>query len=208
MLYLQFSWDNVRIGLEVRVARKDQLGTFQQMRWKVSVVGRWQQIGRWEHVLVKKKKKKSDPQRSRSFSRGNSLEVEIRSMDDSESLLRSKGVWGLTASSWWLLSVLVVHTWIHSQTLGVSLTSTFNLASSLADSISWIYLITVPQLLGHIFFFFSWITLVAFWVVSTCRLFSIPFSTATVRVVFQKDKSHHVTNQLKAICGFKICEIF
>lgn len=102
----------------------------------------------------KKKKKKSDPQRSRSFSKGNSLEVEIRSMDDSESLLGSKGVWGLTASSWWLLSVLVVHTWIHSQTLGVSLTSTFNLASSLADSISWIYLITVPQLLGHIFFFF------------------------------------------------------
>ena len=40
----------------------------------------------------KKKKKKSDPQRSRSFSKGNSLEVEIRSMDDSESLLGSKGV--------------------------------------------------------------------------------------------------------------------
>lgn len=57
MLYLQFSWDYVRIGLEVRIARKDQLETFQQMRWKVSMIGRWQQIGRWEHVLVKKKKK-------------------------------------------------------------------------------------------------------------------------------------------------------
>lgn len=39
-----------------------------------------------------KKKKKSDPQRSRRFSKGNSLEVGIRSMDDSESLLGSKGV--------------------------------------------------------------------------------------------------------------------
>ena len=38
------------------------------------------------------KKKKCEPQRSRSFNKSNSLEVEIRSMDDSESLLGSKGV--------------------------------------------------------------------------------------------------------------------
>lgn len=42
-------------------------------------------------------KKTCEPQRSRNFNKSNSLEVEIRNMDDSESLLGSKG--GLTASS-------------------------------------------------------------------------------------------------------------
>ena len=56
------------------------------MRGKGLVVGRWQQRGRQEHALVKK----CEPQRSRSFNKSNSLEVKIRNIDDSESLLDFK----------------------------------------------------------------------------------------------------------------------
>lgn len=93
------------------------------MRGKGLVVGRWQQRGRQEHGLVKN----CEPQRSRSFNKSNSLEVKIRNIDDSESLLDFKVqrmCEGKQSPLGGCLSTLsFVHTWIYSKTLGISFTT-------------------------------------------------------------------------------------